>query len=163
MVGRTANAFDSVDDSNWYYDQPLPPEDIAELEADRAHPQPCPSKGRYFGNDFRRRSMSIADRQALRNTRPLQTALTRSPPRKARSRSTRPATPPSRGIEATSVDVAPPPPASPPRVASESHRPMPIGSAATAEVLALTDRERRLIDFLVDEALNEWWTQNSRD
>lgn len=176
MTGPVHTGADAIEMAT-EYDEPLPLEYLAEIQADLdagAHAAPS---GRSFTRDFRGRSMLTSHWQAVKASR-----TKRSPARstsRARRRPSRPAASSRlKVIGIAPVDAEPPasrtsapqsPPRSPTRPAGSSRHsatdlpaPPPLESAATHEVVALTHRERRLIDFLVDEALNEWLKQNSR-
>lgn len=170
---ETGDEMDAARDADWYY-QPRSASDLAELKAEHEADFANPSRrGRSFANDFRRApSITVAEWNASKTARTRRRNPTRSKARATR-RAARPhATPGAQEFGDRSAAADPPPahsPAAPSTAsststsASASRPPVPDASGAAHEVLAFSDRERRLIDFLVDEALNEWWTQNSRD
>lgn len=64
-----ASTIDGANDADWYYNQPRSPEDLAELQADLADPEPGPPR-RSFANDFRRApSITVAEWHALKTVR----------------------------------------------------------------------------------------------
>ena len=164
-VRMETRAADGTDEGAWFYSQPRSREDFAEREADLADPSP---RGRCLRNDFRRRSITVPEWQALKTLHAKRTRQTQSKPRATRRASRTHSTSSTQVIGRAAADAKRPTPAeSPFRHATGSSglsvAPAALASTAATEVLPLGDRERRLIDFLVDEALNEWWTQNSRD
>lgn len=103
MMMETSEVVEA-DDASWHFDQPRSAEDIAELEADLAAPPP----GRSFANDFRRRSITVTEWQALKTKRATRATVPRSRPRAAR-RSPVHLAAAAAGVVGGAVDTEPPP------------------------------------------------------
>jgi hypothetical protein len=87
-VTRTCDS-DPDNNVDWYDDAPVPPEYLAELEADRASPEPRADRFRDFKRDFRRsRSLTSTTWRQMRARRERQRSVGNR--RSARARSPRP-------------------------------------------------------------------------
>lgn len=65
-----ASTTDGANDADWYDSQPRSPEDLAELQADLAEPEPGPPPGRSFASDFRRApAIDVKEWNALKAVR----------------------------------------------------------------------------------------------
>jgi len=150
------------------YDEPRSTDDIAERDADLAETERGAPPGRSFARDFRRApALTVAEWRAAKAKRVKRVTPTRSKPRAGRRTSRAPTIARARVTDGASQGAEPPPAGSLPPSSNEScdlsDESAAVASVKADEVLPLSDRERRLIDFLVDEALNAWWKQNSRD